>query len=382
MLSWLLGSNEVRYEKYKKILEYIPRNNISVKDNIYNNYENNKLLSSFEKYVNEEKKDRYIVSLSGGVDSMVVASILCYLGKEVIGCHINYNNRSETKEEQEFLEEWCGYNNIKLYVKEINNYKRGEVKRSNYEVYTREIRFNFYKEVLEKEKLDCILLGHHKDDIVENIVSNVCRGRNLLDLAVIKDKNVINGVLMSRPMINFYKLDVYDFAHKNSIPYFKDTTPEWSVRGKYRNELEGKLEYTFGNNLKENLLGLSMQSFEWNSLIMREMIEPFLEKVIYNENGVEFNIDNYVNYPLCFWNIIFAKLFYRYGYNCPSRKGIRTFMNSIPGINKASLSDNCVCKIVNNKVNIVFINNNNVINKDVYIGLVSKRLVTIIGALF
>ena len=80
MLSWLLGPNEVRYEKYKNILEYIPRNNISVKDNIYNNYENNKLLSSFEKYVNEEKKDRYIVSLSGGVDSMV-ASILCYLGR-------------------------------------------------------------------------------------------------------------------------------------------------------------------------------------------------------------------------------------------------------------------------------------------------------------
>ena len=223
--------------------------------------------------------------------------------------------------------------------------KRGEVKRSNYETYTRNIRFNFYKEILSKEEDDCILLGHHKDDIVENIVANVCRGRNLLDLAVIKEKNVVNSVMMSRPMIDFYKSDVYEFAHENNVPYFKDTTPDWSVRGRYRNKLHPELENTFGENVRSNLLGLSRQSSEWNDLVMKEMIEPFLDGVIYGENSVTFNVDKYVNYPLCFWNIIFAKLFYRYSKNCPSRKGITTFMNNLGGINKASLSDSCVCNI-------------------------------------
>ena len=54
-------------------------------------------------------------------------------------------------------------------------------------------------------------------------------------------------------MINFYKETIYNFAHKNSVPYFKDTTPDWSVRGKYRNKVHDNLEDTFGKNMKENL---------------------------------------------------------------------------------------------------------------------------------
>ena len=351
MLSWISSLRNINYDKYNDILEYIPKDNNKIK---YSYYNENKVLKCFIDYVKREENNKYIVSLSGGVDSMVVASILCYLKCNVVGCHINYNNREETKDEQKFLEEWCYYNNIKLYIKDINDMKRGEVKRSNYETYTRNIRFNFYKEILSKEEGDCILLGHHKDDIVENIVANVCRGRNLLDLAVIKEKNVVNGVMMSRPMIDFYKSDVYEFAHENNVPYFKDTTPDWSVRGKYRNKLHPELENTFGENVRSNLLGLSRQSSEWNDLVMKEMIEPFLDGVIYGENSVTFNVDKYVNYPLCFWNIIFAKLFYHYSKNCPSRKGITTFMNNLGGINKASLSDSCVCNIKDKKVIIKF----------------------------
>ena len=202
------------------------------------------------------------------------------------------------------------------------------------------------------------MLGHHKDDIVENIVANVCRGRNVLDLAVIKETNVVNGVTMVRPMINFYKESVYKFAHNNYVPYFKDTTPDWSVRGKYRNKVYSSLDDTFGENVRENLIGLARQSDEWNMLIMNQLIEPFLESVKHNYDGhsdnLYFNVENYLKHPLCFWNLVFAKLFYRYGKNSPSKKGIQTFMNSIPGNGKVSISNSCICKVTNNNVLISF----------------------------
>ena len=56
-----------------------------------------------------------------------------------------------------------------------------------------------------------------------------------------------------RPMIKFYKQPIYDFADKYQIPYFKDTTPDWSVRGKYRNKILPIIEDTFSKNVKENL---------------------------------------------------------------------------------------------------------------------------------
>lgn len=340
---------------YEEILEYTPpdnkKNYYFIKDLVI---QDDELMNCFRKYVLENKKDKYVVSLSGGVDSMVVASILCYLGCNVVAIHINYNNRVETTKEQNFLEYWCKLNKIKLYVKDIKNVVRGSIKRSDYESYTRRVRFDFYKEVLINENGDEIILGHHKDDIVENIIANVCRGRNLLDLAVIKDKNLVNGVIMSRPMINYYKTLVYKFATTYYIPYLKDTTPLWSVRGKYRNSVEYCLEDTFGKNLKENLISLSKQSDEWNELIMDNLIEPFLNSVKGFSNHVEFNVENYLKHPLCFWNLILAKLFYRYGKNSPSKKGILTFMRSIPGVNKVSLSDSCICKVKNNEVIIHF----------------------------
>ena len=352
----IFGSyNNIDFSKFENILEYKPFNNNKI---LNQKFEEDEILNCFRKYVMLDQKKRYVVSLSGGVDSMVVATILCYLGFEVVGIHINYNNREETKDEQKFIEVWCKCNGIKLYVKSIEDVKRGSLKRSDYESYIRKIRFDLYKEVLIAENCDKILLGHHKDDIVENIVANVCRGRNILDLAVIKETNIVNEVKIDRPMINFYKQSIYSFAHKNSVPYFKDTTPVWSVRGNYRNKVNCALEETFGENVKENLIGLARQSDEWNMLIMKELVEPFLESVRHNYDGYSdnlyFNVENYLNHPLCFWNVFFAKLFYYYGKNTPSKKGIQTFMNSIPGNGKVSISNSCSCQVKNNNVVISF----------------------------
>ena len=56
--------------------------------------------------------DKLIVSLSGGVDSMVIASCAHFLGMKTICVHINYNNRDESVLEAEFLRQWCEYNQI------------------------------------------------------------------------------------------------------------------------------------------------------------------------------------------------------------------------------------------------------------------------------
>ena len=305
---------------------------------------------------NPNLSKKFLVSLSGGVDSMVLITILKILDYQVVACHINYNNREETTAEQAFLEYWCHSNAIKLYVKTITDFKRKNTKRSDYEYESKKIRFDFYKEIMDKEEIEFILLAHHKDDIIENIFANVCRGRYILDLAVIKEQSIINNITIMRPLIELYKSSIFEFASKYDVPYFKDTTPAWSVRGKFRNKIYPLLEDTFSYNIKSNLLGLSKQAHEWNELVMEQIIEPFLGSIIYEEKKCIFNVEKYNTYPLCFWNIIFMKLFYKFNYNCPSRKAILVFMNAIKMKNNGfiSLSDNCVCKNNNYTITINF----------------------------
>lgn len=349
-------NNHFYFNKYKNILELIPQDNKIINDYQYD--EEISIVKNIKQYCINSKNKKFIISLSGGVDSMVLVSIIHYLGYEVIGLHINYNNRTETNQEKMFLEEWCIYNKIKLYIKTIDHIKRNNSKRSEYESITKKIRFGFYKEICLKENVNMIVLGHHKDDIVENIFANVCRGRYILDLAVIKKESIVENVNISRPMIEFYKKSIYEFANLYQVPYFKDTTPAWSIRGKYRNEIYPKIEDAFTPNVKENLIGISKQSLDWNNLIQSQMIQPFMNKIVYSKNKVNFNVESYVSYPLCFWNIIFMNIFYEFNNKSPSRKSIQNFINTIQEKNNCyiSISDCCITSFKNNIVNIEFIN--------------------------
>ena len=348
------NENILNYRSFKHILEFIPSLNTKISEQKINNNSNNgfKLITTINSFYATNilnKQSKVIVSLSGGIDSMVLVTILKLLGCTVIAVHINYNNRAETREEQKFLELWCNYNGIKLHTKVITNIKRATSKRSDYEIESKLIRFGFYKEVMAYENLDCILLAHHKDDIVENIFANVCRGRDILNLAVIKETSNIDNVTIMRPLISHYKSDIYEFAEIYQVPYFKDTTPLWSVRGKYRNNITPALEDTFSSNVKENLISLSKQSDGWNELIMTQIVEPFISTINYTTTSCNFDLNRdskYSTYPLCFWRIIFMRIFYHFGKNAPSYKGIETFMRdiSIRKVSYISLSNQCSCR--------------------------------------
>jgi len=348
---------------YKNILEYVPKTNIKIKNQ---NLLNSEFIENINNICNKLNNKKLIISLSGGVDSMVLTTILHYLEYELICVHINYNNRIETREEEKFLIQWCKFNNIKLYIKSINEIKRENTKRRDYELLTKNIRFDFYREIMQKENIDHVLLAHHKDDIIENIFANFCRGRNYLDLAVIREQSIINKIEFVRPMIAYYKKTVYDFAHVYQVPYFKDTTPDWSVRGKYRNIITPAINDAFTSNVKENLLNISKQADDWNILIEKEIINPFIEEVKFNFNdtnvSIQFNVEKYIDYPIAFWSVVFMNLFNQFGHKCPSKKGIQTFINTIKYRGKqndshkynVTLCNSTKCTIKNFNVSIQF----------------------------
>lgn len=360
MFTWLFNwtystSNVFNFKQFNNVLEYIPTISTKIKEQIIDNTQT-LVVSIYNQTKDYIINNRIIVSLSGGVDSMVLITILKSLGIDVIALHIDYNNRSESKYEKEFLEKWCLYNNITFYYHTIDTIKRDNTKRTQYELLAKQLRFKFYQEIMHKEKLDCVLLAHHKDDVVENIVANVCRGRNILDLAVIRSSANINNVNIVRPMLEFYKSSIYIFADTYQVPYFKDTTPEWSVRGKYRDIVEPVLIDTFSDNVKQNLLTLSRQADNWNSLISKTIIRPFIDTVEYNNTWCKFNIQEYRDYPQAFWNRVFTIIFNRYNMSTPSNRAIITFMNSIYTTNVCyiSLANSCKCRNVNDKISIYF----------------------------
>ncbi len=252
------------------ILGYDPSNKI-------NNDSSHCLFKSIECFmIDVDKSIPLIVSLSGGPDSMVLTIILKSLGYTIIAGHINYGNRDETKEEEDFVREECKKCEIPFESRIIDEAKRGEIARNKYEKLTADIRFEFYHNLLKKHKAQAVIYGHHRGDMFENVLTNfMIRARSVFDLVVIEPRKIKNGVMIWRPMIDHYKKDIYDYAHLCNIPYLKDTTPEWSARWKVRNIVKPAL-LDMGMSV-ENVLQNAISSETYGSIIHSEIVKPILD---------------------------------------------------------------------------------------------------------
>ena len=196
--------------------------------------------------------NKIIVSLSGGVDSIscLYSCVQLFGNLRVIAIHINYNNRKETADEVNFLIWICNKLKVKLYVRTIYEIKRqysiDNDMREVYETYTKRVRFNSYRKVHELENnnsnLPIIILGHNKDDCIENILTNISYKNKYDNLNGIELSMIIDNINFYRPLIETPKKEIYEFANKHNLSYLKNSTPDWCQRGKIRTSVMPILE--------------------------------------------------------------------------------------------------------------------------------------------
>lgn len=310
------------------------------------------------------KGDIYIISLSGGVDSMVLAAILKSLETKyeimVVAAHINYNNREETVLEQRFISKWSERMKIPLEIREITDLKRDSTERSTYERLTTDIRFKFYQDCLKKYGANAVFYGHHLDDVTENVICNFMRGRSVHHLVVMHDKTVKRKVMIYRPMIEHHKVDIFNYAHSQNVPYFKNTTPTWSNRYKIREQLLPLLQEIYGKNVDQKIIETAKKGERWATVIDVTTFKPFHEKTIISntDDSIEIEINN-VNSLLIYntdvevWYAYLTAVFNKVGQPQLSFKAVIMLLDKVMRMNISS-----VCRLdLKNTVDTVVIDN-------------------------
>lgn len=228
-----------------------------------------------------------VISLSGGVDSMVCSHILSKrfagTGTKVIAVHINYTNRCECDLEVAFLTAWCNKLNMPLYVRAINEMKRAACMeyelRDLYESYTRDVRYGTYITISRSvnththNNIPVVVLAHNRDDCFENIMTNVAHTNKYENLKGMTTSCVQNGIEFLRPLLNASKNEIISYAHHNNIPYLPDSTPSWSQRGQIRKNIVPVLDewdqrfvhgmFVVGDTMRDlyNILHVASKSF-------------------------------------------------------------------------------------------------------------------------
>jgi tRNA(Ile)-lysidine synthetase-like protein len=276
-----------QWTKYNNILHHIPNKSIIIN---YDEIKHNNIIKEFEKEIKYIDNENIIVSLSGGVDSMV-SLYLCKIFfpyNNIIAIHINYDNRDECEDELKFVKKYCAILNIKLYYRTIEEIKRNDCHqkglRELYENITKDIRLDMYKQVANLyDNKSIILLGHNKDDCFENIITNISMKNNYENLSGISRLSVINDIAVWRPLLNVRKNDIIHFAMNIGIPFLKNSTPSWSSRGKIRDVILPSLQ-NINPSIMDSFYNLKDYLKESNDIINEYIINKLIDKFAYENN--------------------------------------------------------------------------------------------------
>ncbi len=268
----------------------------------------------------EDSANTIIVSLSGGVDSVCCLYMIKHIfmeDKKIVAVHINYNNREETEEEVKFLTYICKNLEVDLYVRKIEEIKRHPCIQNDlrdiYESYTKKIRYNSYRKI---SKNPVVILGHNKDDCLENILTNIAYNNKYDNLTGIELKTKIDDITFYRPLINISKEDIYKYANTYGLPFLKNSTPDWSQRGKIRTNVVPVLE-KWDNRVISGLFNTSM--------ILKDLHLNLKMNIKQNFNiNMKMNIED-LNLSFLYWKYGIFELFKYY----PSNKSLKSLIERL-----------------------------------------------------
>lgn len=239
-----------------------------------------------------EKNDSIVVGVSGGPDSMTLLSILLKLKEEfhlkIYVAHVNHMLRENAIKDEEYVKEFCKKNNIEIFIKKANISEIAQKEKIGLEEAGRNIRYNFFEEVLKNTKSNKIAIAHNLNDKAETIIMNTLRGSGVSGLKGIEAKRK----KYIRPLIEIERHEIEKYCIENKINPRHDESNDDNTytRNKIRNIVIPYIKNEFNPNIIKTLNRLSEIIKEEDEYVQSETEKIFKEILLTDEkNKIEFD---------------------------------------------------------------------------------------------
>ena len=205
---------------------------------------------------------------------------------KIISAHVNHNIRKESDDEQLFLMNYCCENNVFFESMKIEKY--GD---DNFHNQARNIRYNFFEDIVKKYDAKYLMTAHHGDDLIETILMRIVRGSTLRGYSGFNDIMHNDNYITVRPLIFLTKDYIKEYDDKNKIPYVIDKSnfKDKYTRNRYRMKMLPFLKEE-DKNVHEKFIKFSKTLEEYDRFINSE-IKKNIDKV-YKNNIID--IDKYL----------------------------------------------------------------------------------------
>jgi len=181
----------------------------------------NKLIHFIEKEQLFNSKSKLIVTVSGGVDSMVLLLLLHQLKFPLAVAHCNFKLRDTAADDDElFVKKAANKLNLPFYSTSFETATYAKTNGISTQMAARDLRYNWFEELRKKYEYELIATAHHQDDNLETILLNLVKGTALRGLSGIAPKN---GKVV-RPLLPFTKNEILEYAETNKVKWQEDVS--------------------------------------------------------------------------------------------------------------------------------------------------------------
>lgn len=223
---------------------------------------------------------RYLLAVSGGADSTVMATLFHEAGLSFAIAHCNFHLRgADSDRDMRFVQQLAAQWQVPLYLQEFDTLTLQKNSGKSVEMVARELRYTWFSEIAGD--YDFIVTAHQSTDAAETMLLNLCRGTGLKGLCGIPSKN---GKII-RPMLVFTAEEIRQYAEDHHIAYFEDITnrDEEISRNRIRHSVIPQMETL--NPQFVSTTATSRQILQRQYAYYQKHIAADIQKVVSEQNG-------------------------------------------------------------------------------------------------
>jgi len=186
-----------------------------------------KIFQIYQKFEKDLKLNQdFIVAVSGGPDSLALSFLarIYSINKSLKAKYflVDHKLRDSSSEEANFVKKILKKLSIRLSILKWN----GKKPKNNIQSIARSKRYALLYKQTKKLKINYILLGHHRDDLIENFFIRMLRGSGLNGMLSFNEQSEFNKINLMRPLMKFSKQDLVYISKKIFDIYVEDPSNE------------------------------------------------------------------------------------------------------------------------------------------------------------
>ena len=242
------------------------------------------MLEAFKQHIEksfpELLNNHFIIACSGGLDSVVLSSLCQHAGLQFSLAHCNFGLRGVDSDGDElFVRKFAKSLNRDVYVTHFDTVGYVNQHKVSVQMGARELRYNWFQQLLKEHSIDYLLTAHHANDNLETFLINLSRGTGIDGLIGIPTK----ANYLRRPLLPFGRQELENFAKSENLTWREDASNADTkyLRNKIRIEIVPKLNElhpTFSENFKNTLDYLCQTEQIASAYLQKLKKDIFVEK--------------------------------------------------------------------------------------------------------